>query len=613
MGAEQALPCGVPVTQSTTAGFEHSAVASRMGFETVRKLWWIMTPRERRGAAFLLVFMIIGMLLETVSVGLVVPAISLMTQPEKLQQFPPLQRLGEVDERAFVVAAMALIVAAYLLKTVFLGFLVWAQARFAFAMQAAISRRLFWVYLHQPYTFHLQRNSAQLLRNLTTDVSLFTYNAVSPGLLLLTETLVVLGVAVLLLLVEPLGALVVVGGFGVAAWLFHIVTRARLAHWGVARQHHEGLRVQHLQQGLGGVKEIAVLGREAEFVREYHVHNVQSAHASRLYATLQQLPRLWLELLAVSGLGALAGIMIAQGRGLENVLPTLGLFAAAAFRLMPSINRIIGSVQALRYGLPVIDTLYSELQAAPLAPARQATATVPFARLLELDKVTFKYAGASAPALDGLTLQIFRGESIGIVGASGAGKSTLIDVLLGLLAPDSGEVRVDGKDVWLNIKNWQRQIGYVPQSIFLTDDTLRRNVAFGLQSEDIDDEAVWRSIRAAQLDRLVGTLADGLDTMLGERGVRLSGGERQRIGIARALYHDPEVLVLDEATSSLDNDTEADVMAAVSALHGAKTIVIVAHRLTTVKDCNRIYRLERGKVVEEGTPRSVLFQLPAQS
>jgi ABC-type multidrug transport system fused ATPase/permease subunit len=584
-----------------------------MGFETVRKLWWVMTARQRRGAAVLLVLMVIGMFLETLSVGLVVPAISLMTQPDEMQRFAPLLRFGELDQGAFVIGAMALIVAAYLFKTAYLGFLVWAQARFAFAMQAEISRRLFSVYLHQPYTFHLQRNSALLLRNLTTDVSLFTYNAVSPGLLLLTETLVVLGLSVLLLLVEPLGALVVVGVFGVAAWLFHALTRARLAHWGVARQYHEGLRVQHLQQGLGGVKEIAVLGREAEFVREYHVHNVESARASRLYTTLQQLPRLWLELLAVAGLGALAGIMIAQGRALETVLPTLGLFAAAAFRLMPSINRIISSVQALRYGLPVIDTLYAELQAAPPAPARQATATVPFARVLELDKVTFKYPEASAPALDALTLQIFRGESIGIVGASGAGKSTLIDVLLGLLAPDSGEVRVDGKDVWLNIRNWQRQIGYVPQSIFLTDDTLRRNVAFGLTNKDIDDEAVWRSIRAAQLDPLVATLTDGLDTMLGERGVRLSGGERQRIGIARALYHDPGVLVLDEATSSLDNDTESGVMAAVSALHGAKTIVIVAHRLTTVKDCNRIYRLERGKIVEEGSPRSVLFQRPAQS
>jgi ABC-type multidrug transport system fused ATPase/permease subunit len=586
-----------------------------MGFATIKKLWWLMTPAERRGACFLLFFMIVGMLLETLSVGLIVPAVALLTEPSNAQSLQLLRRLGgglvEGDERAVVIRAMLVIIAAYSFKALFLGFLVWAQARFAFALQAEISRRLFAVYLHQPYTFHLQRNSAQLISNLTTDVSLFTQNAINPGLLLLAETLVVFGLCVLLLVVEPLGALIVVSVFGVAAWLFHGLTRSRLAHWGVARQHHEGLRVQHLQQGLGGVKEVSVLGREAEFIRQYHIHNLNSAHASRLYLTLQQLPRLWLELLAVAGLGTLVVVMVARSRGLEAVLPTIGLFAAAAFRLMPSVNRIITSVQSMRYGLPVIDTLFAELQLVPVSVAHERP-PVPFAHALRLDAVTFTYPGAYAHALDELTLEIQRGECVGIVGASGAGKSTLIDVLLGLLAPTSGKVRIDGKDIWDDVRGWQRQIGYVPQTIFLTDDTLRRNVAFGLPDEQIDDAAVWRSIRAAQLDRLVATLPLGLDTMLGERGVRLSGGERQRIGIARALYHDPSVLVLDEATSSLDNDTERGVMEAVSALHGTKTIIIVAHRLSTVEGCNRIYQLESGRVVEESTPRTVVFQHPAR-
>jgi ABC-type multidrug transport system fused ATPase/permease subunit len=237
---------------------------------------------------------------------------------------------------------------------------------------------------------------------------------------------------------------------------------------------------------------------------------------------------------------------------------------------------------------------------------------VPFAEALRLDAVTFTYPGGNGPALDALTLEVRRGECVGIVGASGAGKSTLIDVLLGLLAPDSGTVRMDGRDVRKDVRGWQRQIGYVPQTIFLTDDTVRRNVAFGLPDDQIDDDAVWRSVRAAQLDRLLETLPQGLDTMLGERGVRLSGGERQRVGIARALYHDPAVLVLDEATSSLDNDTERGVMDAVNALHGSKTIIIVAHRLSTVADCHRLYQLERGRVVEEGTPRTLLFHQRAR-
>ncbi len=582
---------------------------------TARKIWSLLTSAERRSAVMLLGLMFIGMVLETLGVGLVIPALALLTQHDFARNYPmlqpALQALGNPSQQSMVVGGMLVLVGVYLIKALFLALLAWQQTRFAFGAQAQLSQRLFTVYLHQPYTFHLQRNSAQLIRNVINEVSMFSFNGILPGMLLLTESLVLLGLCSLLLIVEPLGALIVVGVLGAAAWGFHRLTRGRITRWGQARQYHEGLRIQHLQEGLGGAKDVKLLGRETEFLEQYRVHNMQSAQAGQLQTTLQQLPRLWLELLAVSGLAILVISMLAQHRALEAVLPTLGLFAAAAFRIMPSINRVLGAVQSLRYGLPVIDILRTELSLAPLGEvaSTHSSATL-FHTALELSQITYAYSGAAEPALKDISLVIRHGESVGFIGTSGAGKSTLVDILLGLLTPDTGEVRMDGRNIQSNLRNWQNQIGYVPQSIFLTDDTLRRNVAFGLPNEQIDDAAVQRAIQAAQLEEFIAGLPNGLETFVGERGIRLSGGQRQRIGIARALYHDPAVLVLDEATSSLDTATEHGVMQAVRALHGSKTIIIVAHRFSTVAHCDRLYRLEHGRVVEEGIPSAMVSNQP---
>lgn len=569
---------------------------------TDRKILGLLTSDERRSALVLLCLMFIGMLLETLGIGLVIPAIALLTQPDYVERFPALQpflaALGSPSHVVLVIGAMLGLAGAYFIKALFLAYLAWCQTRFAFDVQAQLSRRLFTVYLRQPYIFHLQRNSAQLIRNVTTEVSMFTGNGILPGMLLITESMVLLGLCGLLILVEPLGALIVVSVLGAAAWGFHRITRKHIALWGEARQYHEGLRIQHLQQGLGSAKDVKLLGRESDFLEQYRAHNAQSARVGQLQATLQQLPRLWLELLAVIGLAILVIIMLAQKLALEAILPTLGLFAAAAFRIMPSFNRVLGAVQSLRYGLPVIDILHTELK---LVTTSDAAAThrpvTPFRTALELSRVTYAYPGAAKPVLKDISLAIQRGESVGFIGPSGAGKSTLVDMILGLLTPDEGEVRVDGKRIQENLRSWQGQIGYVPQAIYLTDDTLRRNVAFGLPNEQIDDAAVQRAIKAAQLGEFVAGQLDGLETLVGERGIRLSGGQRQRIGIARALYHDPAVLVLDEATSSLDTATERSVMQAVRALHGSKTILIVAHRLSTVEHCNQLYRLYEGRAV----------------
>lgn len=577
---------------------------------TPNKIWNLLTPTERRSAVVLLGLMFIGMVLETLGVGLVMPAIGLLSQSNLARNYamfqPVLQALGNLNQQGLVIGSMLVLVGVYLIKALFLALLAWWQMRFSFGVRAQISQRLFTGYLHQPYTFHLQRNSAQLIFNVINGVAMFVSNGILQGITFLTESLVLLGLCSLLLFVEPLGTLIVMGVLGTVAWSSHCLTRGRLTHWGEAVRYHEGLRIQCLQQGLGGAKDVKLLGRETGFLEQYRTHNEQSARFEQIQSTLQMLPRLWLELLVVIGLAILVISMVVQGRTLEAVLPTLGMFAVAAFRLMPSVNRLLSAMQSMRYGLAVIDNLYTELNLfTPEVAVTHSPVTV-FHTILELNKITYTYPGAAEPTLKNITLAIQHSESVGFIGTSGAGKSTLVDILLGLLTPDSGQVKVDSQDIQNNLRNWQDQIGYVPQSIFLTDDTLRRNVAFGLPNEQIDDAAVQRAIQAAQLDGFVASLPDGLETLVGERGIRLSGGQRQRIGIARAIYHDPSVLVLDEATSSLDTAIDHEVMQAVRAMQGTKTIIIVAHRLSTIAHCDRLYQLDQGRLVKVVTPETLL-------
>lgn len=576
---------------------------------TYKKIWQLLTVEQRRTSVRLLGLMLIGTVLETIGMGLVVPAVGLISEVDVGARYPILRpalaAMGHPSRERLVAAGMLVLVAVYAIKEAFLGLLAWRQARFAYATQAGLSERLFRGYLLQPWTFHLQRNSAQLIRNVTTEIGMFGV-VIQIILTVITEGMVALGIWLLLLSVEPVGALLVVSAVGLAGFGFHRMTRMRLLRWGEARQLHEGLRIQHLQQGLGGAKEVKLLGREADFLARYNEHNLGMASVAERQLTLQQLPRLWLELMAITGLATLVIVMIRVGKPLDALLPTMGLFAAAAFRVIPSVNRVLGSIQSVRYSLPVVNTLHHEMSLLESAAPVQRGILLAFKVRLQMESVTYKYPSASVPAVKDVSLAIQHGESVGFIGGSGAGKSTLIDLILGLLTPDSGRVAVDGVDIRTNLRGWKDQIGYVPQSIFLTDDTLRRNVAFGLPNDRIDEAAVMRAVRAAQLEEFAASLPKGLDTVVGERGVRLSGGQRQRIGIARALYYDPAVLVLDEATSSLDLATEREVMQAVYALQGSKTLLIVAHRLSTVASCDRLYRVEDGQVVDAGEAGVVL-------
>lgn len=551
------------------------------------------------------VLMIVGMALETFSVGLLVPLLAILSRPEVVYQYSLIQSWMPVvrgyGQGTLVAAGLTGFFVIYLVKTAFMAFLAWRQVWFTFSVEAQLSKRLFEAYLLKPYTFHLQRNSAQLVHTVTLEAAAVR-EAMYFSVQLISELLIILGLGVLLLLVEPLGALAVVCILGTATWGFLKITRRRILAWGVAQKHHQEMRMQHLQQGLGSVKDVKLLGREAQFVDLYERHTSLALRASQRQMVLQQFPRLWLELLAIGGLATLVLLMVALGRPVEAVLPTLGLFAAAAFRLMPSANRVINAIQTLRYGLPAISNVHSDLSAEPsqleTAPP-DGSQPGKFQSAIELRAVTYRYEGAEKPVLAEASLIIRRGDCVGIVGPSGAGKSTLIDLLLGLLPPSSGEVCVDGRSIRYRIRDWQNQIGYVPQSIYLTDDTLRHNIALGVPDEEIDDAAVWRAIRAAQLEEFVNGQPNGIAMVVGERGIRLSGGQRQRIGIARALYHDPAVLFLDEATSALDNETEAGVIEVIRQLKGTKTLIIVSHRSSTLGHCDKLYFVAGGRIVDQ--------------
>lgn len=574
------------------------------------KLKLLLTRSEQWQMLLLFFMVLISMVLETMGLGLVLSSIAIMTKSDITQNYaflePVLKFFNYPNQIQLIIGGVIALFAIYCVKTGFLILMNWKKNKFIYGVEANLSHRLFEGYIRQPWAFHLQRNSAQLIYNITSEVSLFSSNALFSSLSVLTEGFIFIGISFLLFISEPIGTVVILSLLGIIAFSFNRLLRARITRWGKSRQQYDGYRLQYLQQGLGGVKDAKILGRENDFIYQFNKRNRGLIEINQKLNTLMEIPRLVLELLAVMGLIGMVFTMLIQGKPVETLIPTLGLFAVAAFRLIPSVNRMMTSFQNVRYSAPSINRLYNEMILIMDSKVFPKKELLSFKHDIVLDQVSHRYENANSLVLKNISLIIPRGVSVGFVGESGAGKSTLVDIILGLLTPQTGSIRVDNIDIQTQLRGWQDQIGYVPQAIFLTDDTFRRNVAFGLPDEEIDDAAVLRAIKAAQLYAFVDNLPEGINTFVGERGVRLSGGQRQRIGIARALYHDPSVLVLDEATSSLDSATEAGVMKDINALHGEKTLIIVAHRVSTLENCDVIYRLENGKIVDQGAFNDVI-------
>ena len=528
-----------------------------------------------------------------------IPVLSVIASDERKISLFFLTIEPSFNKSQLIQLAVGFMLAVYVVKNVFLAVSTWIQRGFLTRVTSRIAARMLEVYIRQPYAFHLRKNSSSLIRN-TQDAQLIVAGGIEPMLTILTEGLIALALFSVLVAIEPLGTICVIGILLGATFVFQRFFDQKLQRWGTLRQIQKGAIIQTIQQGLGAVKDVQVLGREDWFVDEHRERQALDANLLRRINTVQAIPRLWLEVMAIAGLVGLVVIMLATGKEIDRIIPTVGLFAATSFKVLPSINKLVNSRQTLKVSRSTIETIHHDLDL-PVAMSRSTLNSGFHFKSVVVEHLDFKYEQSESLVLSRINLKILSGEAVGFVGQSGSGKSTLIDIMLGLLHPQTGSVFINGQSIEDVKQSWQKTIGYIPQTIFLMDDSLRRNIAIGIADKEIDELAITEALKSAQLEEFVASLPDGLDTVVGERGVRLSGGQRQRIGIARALYHRPSVLVLDEATSSLDTETEHGVMQAVQALQGDKTVIIVAHRLSTVEYCDRLYRLDAGRIVDEGT------------
>jgi ABC-type multidrug transport system fused ATPase/permease subunit len=591
----------------------NTEVKSLSALGLFREVLSLLTRRERFRVLVLVLLSLFTMLLEIASVGLVVPVAGVVVSGFDASSLPVIgTSVAEWSDRVLLVAAMSLLLGVFVVKNLVIILGNYIRSRILLSVNARLTTALFVKFLEQPYLFHLRNNSAELVQA-TQNIATVTSGSLVPALMLIADVLVSLGVVALMVAVEPIGSLVTILLFGtVGIWLV-MFTRARVERWGNdARVAKTGV-MQALLQGFGGIKEIKILGRSSTFVKEHQTHLHSALRSQRLYSTFTTIPRSLFEILAVMGLVVLVSLMAVQARPSDEILPVLALFAAGTFRVLPSITRIVDSISQIRFAGAMVDQVRSHMQLPePGSRAGRVGVLGEFHRL-ELTDVSFSYGLDTPFRLGPISIAIGRGEYVGLVGESGSGKSTLVDLIGGLVDPIEGAVRVNGMLLSDVTDSWQSKIGYVPQTIFLTDDSIRSNVALGIPDEKIDDQRVSTALEAAQLMDFCLTLPNGVETLVGERGVRLSGGQRQRIGIARALYHEPDVLLLDEATSALDIETEREVMVAVNALKGQKTVIIVAHRLSTVEQCDRLYRLAGGKVIQSGSFKEVSNRIIAET
>ena len=561
----------------------------------------------RRRLAQLGFLILFNTILEVATVGMVLPFIALLNQPALVESHGVIRTIYKAlslsSPTTFLALVGAILFVLVVCKNVYLYWLMQLQAKFGYFEAARIAEQLFGRYLAAPYQMHLNRNSADMITTVDYSVDAVFSQVLLFVIVLVTEASVILSIVLFMLATEPkltLALGVVLGG---CAGLLVVYLRRELADLGEAGIQLRIARLQCLQQGLTSIKDLKVLGREKFFFNEFRDLRQRHATNQARASTVSQMPRQVLEVVVVGGLLLVISIILIEGRATTDTVGVLGLFAMAAFRIMPALNRMVNAYNTIKNGGAAVDEVWADFSAADLAKNLPPSGSehICFTRELTLRDVSFAYDSSPTPVLENITLHIQPGESIGFVGPSGAGKSTLVDIILGLLAPQSGRVEIDGIDVTRDPRLWRRLIGYVPQTISLVDDTLRNNIAFGIEPGAIDEARVWKVLGLARLDEFCRGLPNGLNTMVGERGVRLSGGQRQRIGIARALYHDPKVLIFDEATSALDNESERDITNAIEAMRGDKTLLIIAHRLSTVKRCDRLVLLHNGAIVDIGT------------
>lgn len=570
----------------------------------LKKLDYIFSRKDKVKMLLILCTVVIGSFLELMGVAIFSPFVDVIMKPEKIQETWYLKLLYDnfhfADVNHFLAALAGMIIFIYIFKNIFMALQKNWIYKYSYGIQMKISTRLLKTYIQEPYTFHLNKNIAVLQRSLQEDTDLFTKGVIHV-MELIAEVAVCITMGVFLFIVSKSITGIVLVLLAVSLLIFTSLSRKFSKSLGKQCQTYKANLYQWVNQSLGGIKELKILNREDYFINSYQENYKKFVHGLRINRLIAVLPRYFVEAVCMTGL--LSAIIVkmfwGQKDDITTFIPQLTVFAVAAFRLLPAVGKINEHVADILYSLPSLDLIYHDLKAIEEEPAAKKKEEMEwnFEREISVHDVSYHYPDTAEYVIQKASFSIPKGKTVAFIGPSGAGKTTMVDIILGLLQPQYGKVRADDLNIHKHQYVWQCEIGYIPQVIYLSDDTIRNNIAFGIKKEEIDENAIVEALKKAQLYEFVDNLPEGLDTVVGDRGVRLSGGQRQRIGIARALYHNPEVLVLDEATSALDNETESAVMEAIDNLQGTKTILIIAHRLTTIRNVDMIFEVAGGKVL----------------
>ncbi len=576
------------------------------------KLNYIFSKKQKIQSVFLFIALFIGALMELVGVSFITQLVTLVTDSSKIHSSDGMSMLydlsGAKSDRQFLLYVVIALIAVYVVKNAYLLWINYVQCTFIYNNQLRLSGRLIDCYLKKPYTYHLDKNSAEMVRNVMLD-SERLFQMLLTAFTLFSEILISVLLCIYLLVMDPFITVTVVAILGIFTFLYLLLFRNKAKEYGKTNQIYDGKMHQSINQALGAVKDIKILHREKYFVDAFTSCGSQKMRAVRNNNVLGNAPKYIIETVCIGAILLVLMFKLYQGEDLNSMIPQLAAFAVAAFKLLPSVSKINNYINLVSFLRPSVDLIYRDIRDTEdmvnyeIKDREQSDEVYAdnHPKAIEISHVSYRYPHTDKDVVSDVSFEIPLGAAVGLIGPSGAGKSTIADVILGILTPTAGTVNYGTMNVHEHPIKWSKKLAYIPQAIFLADESIRSNVAFGIDEAEIDDDKVWAALEEAQLKEFVKKLPDGLDTMTGERGVRLSGGQRQRIGIARALYDNPEILVLDEATSALDSETESAVMEAIDRLQGRKTLIIIAHRLTTIRNCQVVFKVDNGKIerVEE--------------
>ncbi len=566
--------------------------------ELLRKLNKLLSKSQRKEYLILLILTFIGMLLEAMGLGILIPTISAILDPEFVDKLTAssesLHFLKSYESNEVVFVFLSLIIFIYLIKTAFLTFLLHRQNKYIFGIIDEISQLLYRKYLYLPYSSYLQKNTSEVSKNIMVETLVFSRYLMAL-MNVFNEALLLFTIVITLIFIEPLGVLstaLVLGSLGI---LFFKLTSARSHRYGSEREKYDNTLTKIIMEGYGGLKELTLLGRQKFFTLEFNKNSSAKKVIAAIQVTLTQVPRLFIELFAVLTLIGLIFIMFIQNMEVYQMIARIGVFIAAIFRMIPSYSKITAAIQNLKYNRVSVDLIHKEITSAE-AESKDTNNPINIKNKIEVNKVSFSYGSEEPEILSDISLTIEKGLTIGLIGQSGSGKSTLVDLICGLLKPSKGEILIDNTSIEKHLGAWQQKIGYVSQNVFLLDNTITSNIALGVPEDEIDYKRINKVIEEAQLEKYIASLPKGLKTTVGERGLQVSGGQKQRLGLARALYHNPEVLILDETTSALDSTTEQNILNTISNLKKDKTIIFISHSESFLNICDKIYKVENNRI-----------------